>query len=303
MYVRAFSRISRGKSAMISLLFVAVHSQEKEKPAKFANGSLLGNDSRIFAQHYSAYPLSRMRPFSSNSSYSFFLLVVALLPPISLFQSSTVPRRPGVLYPFTFYFALSRIFGASLPAMMLCTLDFVCILDFPSLTYYLGFCDNNVTTTPITVSLYTRLCQFFFFFFFLVIYVISVSSIFHNFATCPFSVHHGVLYIPVGNCPSFLASPTFIARAARRYDCPNKAIRTIPFFFPLVPLVGMSPTFLPCITVDFAALTSFASESSLFARDLYLVRFASFGSGVRPLRDAATTLSFPPMRSCPTLFF
>lgn len=35
----------------------------------------------------------------------------------------------------------------------------------------------------------------------------------------PFPVHHGVLYIPAGNCPSFLASPTFTARAARRYDC------------------------------------------------------------------------------------
>lgn len=70
----------------------AARSQEKEKPAKFANGSLLGNDSRIFVQHHGAYPLSRMRPSSSASSHSLFLLV-AFLPPISLFQSSTVPRR------------------------------------------------------------------------------------------------------------------------------------------------------------------------------------------------------------------
>lgn len=95
MHVRAFSCISRGKSAMFrssSLLFVAARIQEKEKPAKFANGSLLENDSRIFAQHHGAYPLSRMRPSSSASSHSLFPLV-AFLPSISLFPSSTVPRR------------------------------------------------------------------------------------------------------------------------------------------------------------------------------------------------------------------
>lgn len=39
----------------------SARSREKEKPAKFANGSLLGNDSRIFVEHHGAYPLSRMR--------------------------------------------------------------------------------------------------------------------------------------------------------------------------------------------------------------------------------------------------
>lgn len=101
-------------------------------------------------------------------------------------------------------------------------------------------------------------------------FMLSLFLSSHDFATYPFSVHHKVLYIAVGNCPSFLASPTFIARTACRYDCLNKAIRAIPFFS-LVPLVRMSPTFLPCITVHFAALTSFASESST-TRDLYLVR-------------------------------
>lgn len=67
-------------------------AREKEKPAKFANGSFLGNDSRIFVQHHRAYPLTRMRLSSSAFSHSLFLLV-AFLPPISLFQSSTVPRR------------------------------------------------------------------------------------------------------------------------------------------------------------------------------------------------------------------
>lgn len=67
----------------------AARNQEKEKPAKFANGSLLGNDSRIFVQHHGAYPLTRMR---LSSSAPLFLLV-AFLPPISLFQSSTVPRH------------------------------------------------------------------------------------------------------------------------------------------------------------------------------------------------------------------
>lgn len=196
-------------------------------------------------------------------------------------------------HPFTFYFALSRIFGASPLATTLCTLDFVCILDFLSLTYHLGFCNNNASTIPIAVSLYTqfssfRLCSCFFF-----LYVISISFVSRFRYVPPFPVHHGVSYIPAGNCPSFLASPTFTARAARRYDCPNKAIRTIPFFS-LVPLVGMSPTFLPCITVDFAALTSLASESStaLSARDLYLVRFRLLRSWRPVLRDAAATL-FP----------
>lgn len=129
---------------------------------------------------------------------------------------------------------------------------------------------------------------------------------YRNFATCPFSVHHGVLYIPVGNCPSFLVPPTFIARATRRYDCPNKAIRTIPFFS-LVPLVRMSPTFLPCITVDFAALTSLASESSA-TRAIYssYVRLlcSRRDAARRPaLGDAAATLSFSSMRSCSTPFF
>jgi len=117
------------------------------------------------------------------------------------------------------------------------------------------------------VSLYIRFSRLLFHFFF---FMLSPFLPFHDFATYPFSVHHKVLYIPVGNCPPFLASPTFIVRAVCRYDSLNKAIRTIPFFS-LVPLVKMSPTFLPCITVHFAALTSFASESST-TRDLYLVR-------------------------------
>lgn len=138
MHVDAFSYISRGKSATFrsssSLLSVVPTTQfagqEKEKPAKFANGSLLENDSGIFVQHHGAYPLSGIRLSPSASSHSVFLLV-AFLPPISLFQSSTVPRR--VLHPFTFYFALSRVFGAFLCCHN--TLYFpVCILDFVSFT-------------------------------------------------------------------------------------------------------------------------------------------------------------------------
>lgn len=87
-------------------------------------------------------------------------------------------------------------------------------------------------------------------------------------------------------------------RPTRRYDCPNKAIRTIPFFSP-VPLVGMSPTFLPCITVDFAVLTSFASESST-TRAIYSLYVRLLRSCCPTLRDAASTLSFSP-RCVPAL--
>lgn len=132
------------------------------------------------------------------------------------------------------------------------------------------------------MSLYTQFSSAFVLFFFF-LYVISISFVSRFRYAPPLSLSITEFCTsPLGNCPSFLAPPTFTARAARRYDRPNKAIRTIPFFS-LLPLVGMSPTFLPCITVDFAALTSLASESStaLSAGDLYLVRFASFAPGVR----------------------
>lgn len=54
-------------------------------------------------------------------------------------------------------------------------------------------------------------------------------------------------------------------------------------FFSLLPLVEMSPTFLLCITVDFAASTSFTSESSNHALHARFIprTFASFAPGVR----------------------
>lgn len=98
--------------------------EKREKPAEFANGSLLGNDSRIFVQHPAAYPLSRTRCATPVSPTHPPLPLISAprlswhpsshLPPISLFQSSTVPRHTGVLHPLTFHFALSRFcfFGA-----------------------------------------------------------------------------------------------------------------------------------------------------------------------------------------------
>lgn len=158
----------------------SARSREKEKPAKFANGSLLGNDSRIFvgaSRRVSAFP-------NASLLLPSLFLPVAFLPPISLFQSFTVPRHPVYYHPFTFYFALSRIFGASPLATTLCTLDFVCILDFLSFTYHLGFCNNNASTIPIAVSLYTQfssfcLCSFFFFF------TLSPFLPSRDFVTCP----------------------------------------------------------------------------------------------------------------------
>lgn len=66
--------------------------REKEKSVEFANGSLLRSDSRIFVQHPGAFPLFRTR-------FSRFLLplspvfLASLLPLISLFQSSPIPRH------------------------------------------------------------------------------------------------------------------------------------------------------------------------------------------------------------------
>lgn len=190
----------------------AARSQEKEKPAKFANGSLLGNDSRIFVRHHGGYPLTRCvflpqppRIPSSSLSLSFRpFLFFKVLP----------SRDAGVLHPFTFYFALSPVFDTSPAAMTLCTLNFVCVLYFLSFTYHLDFCNNNVPPRS-SCFLYTRLSRFFF------VFMLSSFLLYRDFATCPFSVHHGVLYIPVGNCSSFLALPTFTARAARRYRLPE----------------------------------------------------------------------------------
>lgn len=186
----------------------AARSQEKEKPAKFANGSLLGNDSRIFVQHHGAYPLSRMRPSSSTPSHALFLFSSLSFRPFLFFK--VLPSRDaGVLHPFTFYFALSRVFDASPSCHVALYFRFrVCILDFLSFTYHLSFCNNNVPTPP---SPHLRTLDFlgrFFSFFMLSPFLPCRDS-----AACPFRVHHGVLYIPVGNCPSFLASPTFIAIA------------------------------------------------------------------------------------------
>lgn len=62
----------------------SARSREKEKPAKFANGSLLGNDSRIFVEHHGArirfpecvspspVPLSPRRFPSAHFSFSKF---------------------------------------------------------------------------------------------------------------------------------------------------------------------------------------------------------------------------------------
>lgn len=205
--MRAFSCISRGKSATFrasfSLLSVVPVTQlaakKRRSPAKFANGSLLGNDSRIFVQHHGAYPLSRMRPFFLS------LLTFPVSPrrfPSAHFSFSKfhgVPRRRRtsslhfLLCPFSGCFPHPHL----PPAVTLCTLDFVCTLDFLPFTYHLGFCNNNVPTTSIIVFLYIR--TFFRFFCFYAI----ISSI-SQFRYVPFLCPSRSLYIPVGNCPSFL---------------------------------------------------------------------------------------------------
>lgn len=266
----------------------SARSREKEKPAKFANGSLLGSDSRIFVEHHGAYPLSRMRLSFSRPSFSSSLS----FRPFLFFK--VLPSRDTRCVLSSLHFLLCPFsdlwrFPSRHDALYF---RFCLYFRFPFLHVSLRFLQQQRIHHPdrrvFVHSIFFVLLSFFFF----------SSRYLHFFRLAislraPFPVHHGVSYIPVGNCPSFLASPTFTARAARRYDCPNKAIRTIPFFS-LVPLVRMSPTFLPCITVDFAALTSLASESStaLSARDLYLVRFRLLRSWRPVLRDAAATL-FP----------
>lgn len=124
MHARAFSCISRGRSAMFQASLPracnAVRSREKEKPAKFANGSLLGNDSRIFVQYHGSYPLSRMRPprTPSTSPHSLPFQSSAETPVYFIPSLSTLPflGHPLVLLPL---------------ATTLCTLEFVCILHFP----------------------------------------------------------------------------------------------------------------------------------------------------------------------------
>jgi len=145
-------------------------SQEKEKLAKFANGSLLGNDSRIFVQHHGPYPLSRMRPSSSASSHSLFLFVSSSLSFRPFLFFKVLPSRDAGIYLIPSLSTSSFLESLVLP-LLLYTLDFVCISYFFSFEYHLGFCNNNISPTPITVSLYIRFSRIFLFF------VISISFI------------------------------------------------------------------------------------------------------------------------------
>jgi len=131
----------------------ATCSQEKEKLAKFANGSLLGNDSRIFVQHHGPYPLSRIRPSSFASSHSRFLFVSSSLSFRPFLFFKVLPSQDAGIYLIPSLSTLSFLESLVLP-LLLCTLDFVCILYFFSFEYHLGFCNNNISSPPI-VSLYT----------------------------------------------------------------------------------------------------------------------------------------------------
>lgn len=79
----------------------ASRDREKEKSVEFANGSLLGNDSRNFVQHPGAYPLPRTRssrfltpPSSLSSSRRSFRPF--------LFSKVLLSRDTGVLHPSHF---------------------------------------------------------------------------------------------------------------------------------------------------------------------------------------------------------
>lgn len=185
----------------------AARSQEK-KPAKFANGSLLGNDSRIFVQHHGAYPLTRMR------------LSLPQLPrrfPSAHFSFSKFyrPEMPAYFIPSLSTLPFLRSLILPPPAMTLCTLNFVCVLYFLSFTYHLDFCNNNHLVPPrLSCFPYTRLSRFFFRF-----YVISISFI---------SRFCYVLFL----CPSrsfvhsrrelfFISCQRLQRAAARRYRLPE----------------------------------------------------------------------------------
>lgn len=106
------------RSTLLTCFSLAQRDREKEKSVEFANGSLLKSDSRIFVQHLGAFPL-----FRTHLSSSVFL--ASLLPLISLFQSSTIPRHrrtsssslSTLLFLGSFYSGL--IFSLSLPVLML----------------------------------------------------------------------------------------------------------------------------------------------------------------------------------------
>lgn len=95
-YLPSGSPLSRRRS-----VFLPLH-REEEKPMEFANGSLLGNDSRIFVRHPNAYPLSRTR-----ASHPLPPRLLTRSPAAHFLPVFKVLSSPdtGVLHPLTLLFS------------------------------------------------------------------------------------------------------------------------------------------------------------------------------------------------------
>jgi len=243
---------------------IATRHREKKKLAEFANGSLLGNDSRIFVQHLGANPLSRTHPPLALSP--------SLLPLISLFQSSSIPKTPAYFIPSlsTPLFLRSVSFVLRLPPPRRFVFSYP-YFRFP-LLHRPDFCSNNVS---IIMPLYTPLFLFYFCFFFShYCYFFPLAISLHSFSCLSRHFAHPL-------CPLFLASLTFLTRRA-----------DIVQIKPFVPRSGCRPRFC------------YASRST-FRIDIVRVRIFdpvsasaiySFYARLRPLRPPtlATVFSLSP---------
>lgn len=128
------------------------HAVEKrEKPAEFANGSLLGNDSRIFVQHPVAYPLSRGRAATLAS--------VLLTPsPRRVYPASFV--APSAHFSFSKFYRPETHRCTSSPHFPLCSFSVLFLQRFPTrpppLVLYTPFFPlriSEVRTVSLRVSL------------------------------------------------------------------------------------------------------------------------------------------------------
>lgn len=93
------------RNVLLPLLFPS-RDREKEKSMEFANGSLLGNDSRIFVQHPGAFPPNAFLSLSPSSLSSSRRSSSAHFS----FPKFYHPETPAYFILLTFYFALSQFF-------------------------------------------------------------------------------------------------------------------------------------------------------------------------------------------------
>lgn len=157
-------------------------------------------------------------------------LTLSLLFRSFLFFKVSASQDTGVLRPLTFYSALSW-FGFFGP---------------PDVSYFLVCVSGSLLLCVVQISAVitypSRLscrCRFHSFPEFIIFsHFLSVSFL-PQFCYIPFAAYRGVSRTLL-TAPCFLRRLTSPTRA--RYDRPNKTIR---------PALGMSPTFLLCVTVDF----------------------------------------------------